>query len=487
MRIQGLAMVGVVMAAGCDGCRDNELGRLRGILVADRAELDFGDVVVFETAAQAVTLSSEGELGVLVDGLSFVGAGEPFAASGVPLSARADSTGTITVSFSPTVTGPFADTLRIASDAEVGALLEVDVRGNGVDPCVDADGDTFGNACRTGPDCDDADSARFPGAPEACNGIDDDCDDAIDEDFPVGDPCGATFPRDDGGSCVLDGVYACAAVELGGVICTLDSPGEVCDGIDNDCNGTVDDPFPNVGGVCYVPEGACRREGRLVCAEDNAGAACVPLDEAALECCPDGQEQNEAGECCPSLPTEPCAVECSIDVENSTTDCSGAVAVDFTARGAVLDLTGRSGVEFTIGLCDPTGFAFHLADSPSSDGYAGDSGTYANDAELHTDGVLFVVYANDYAEAADRTLLLDTDYGSEGGCFERTIWVGDGVVRSFDQCFEVASPFTLRLDPPEDREGPVDSLWHLGLNGIYSGQGLYRTGTGLQRVDLCIR
>ncbi len=398
-----------------------------------------------------------------------------------------NESGVVTVTFSPTVTGAFSDTLRIDSDADVGERLEVVLRGTGVDLCVDADGDTFGASCRAGEDCDDNDSARYPGAAEACNGIDDDCDDSVDEDFPLGDPCGTTFPRDDGGSCVLDGVYACAPPEVGGVICNLESPADVCDGVDNNCNGTVDDPFPQVGGVCYVPDGACRREGTLVCAEDRQGAACMPVDDAALECCPEGQAQNDAGVCCPTLPTEPCGYECTIDLVANTTTCGEGITVDFDDRGAVLDLTGRTGVEFTLGFCDPSGFSFHLADSPTCDGYAGDSGTSANDAELHTDGVVFVVYANDYGSAANRTLLLDDNYTSGGGCFERSLWVGDGVVRSFDQCFEVESPFSLRLNPPSDTEGPVDSLWYLGLNGIYSGQGNNRPGTGLQRVDLCLR
>jgi hypothetical protein len=58
----------------------------------------------------------------------------------------------------------------------------------------DADGDTWGSAtaitqactapsgyvARTG-DCDDADAGQRPGAPELCNGEDDDCDGAIDD------------------------------------------------------------------------------------------------------------------------------------------------------------------------------------------------------------------------------------------------------------------------------------------------------------------
>ena len=45
---------------------------------------------------------------------------------------------------------------------------------------VDADGDAFGAAC----DCDDEDAAVHPAAADSvCNGIDNDCDGAFDEDY----------------------------------------------------------------------------------------------------------------------------------------------------------------------------------------------------------------------------------------------------------------------------------------------------------------
>jgi hypothetical protein len=59
---------------------------------------------------------------------------------------------------------------------------DFDGRGDVCDGCEDLDGDGFGAhgdpACAGGPweDCDDTVSVVFPGAPEICDGLDNDCD-----------------------------------------------------------------------------------------------------------------------------------------------------------------------------------------------------------------------------------------------------------------------------------------------------------------------
>jgi len=121
----------------------------------------------------------------------------------------------------------------------------VDYNCDGVTGFVDADADTFA-ACE---DCDDTLDTVFPGATEVCNGRDDDCDGAVD----LGAVDASTWYRDldgDGHGDAGANVIACA--QPPGYTALSDDcddlnrkahPGaaEVCDGVDNDCNGDVDD------------------------------------------------------------------------------------------------------------------------------------------------------------------------------------------------------------------------------------------------------
>lgn len=115
-----------------------------------------------------------------------------------------------------------------------------------VTTCVDNDGDGYGTNCQLGPDCRDNDPQIHPGAQELCDGVDNNCNNLVDEGFPnVGQSCTSSGQ----GACATQGTYICGA--NGQVVCDA-VPGtpatEICDGLDNDCNGVVDDNM-----VCPVP------------------------------------------------------------------------------------------------------------------------------------------------------------------------------------------------------------------------------------------
>ena len=112
-----------------------------------------------------------------------------------------------------------------------------------VDP--DADGDTYPAST----DCDDGDASVFPGAEESCDGVDQDCDDVVDEDAT--DPTDWYRDQDGDGHGAGTAAQACdapdGAVDNDGDCDDSDGdtfPGaaEICaDGVVNDCEGSVED------------------------------------------------------------------------------------------------------------------------------------------------------------------------------------------------------------------------------------------------------
>lgn len=114
----------------------------------------------------------------------------------------------------------------------------------------DADGDGFAQSA----DCNDADALRFPGAPELCDLIDQDCDDVVDESPMDGSIWFAdndldTFGAQDSGA--QDSTVSACAAPQGYVANALDcddsdsaiNPNmrEVCGGPDEDCDYLVDE------------------------------------------------------------------------------------------------------------------------------------------------------------------------------------------------------------------------------------------------------
>ncbi len=90
-------------------------------------------------------------------------------------------------------------------------------------------------------DCDDDDPSLFPGAPEVCDSLDNNCDGQIDENLD--------FDGDGFSSCQGD----CASLDAS----VFPGATEACDGIDNNCDGTIDEGFDNDGDGQSPCDGDC--------------------------------------------------------------------------------------------------------------------------------------------------------------------------------------------------------------------------------------
>ena len=125
--------------------------------------------------------------------------------------------------------------------------------------CDCPDGDHDGaSACS---DCNDANPAVFPGHEEICDALDNDCSGAVDDVAGLSVSCRVGL-----GVCQREGSRVCSAD--GSTTCSV-SPGapgvETCDGLDNDCDGAIDeDLFQPCSNACGAGQAICSF-GQYVC------------------------------------------------------------------------------------------------------------------------------------------------------------------------------------------------------------------------------
>jgi putative metal-binding protein/parallel beta helix pectate lyase-like protein/thrombospondin type 3 repeat protein len=123
---------------------------------------------------------------------------------------------------------------------------------------VDTDGDGLGDVCQDNDhdgytydvDCNDANPAVHPGGVEVCDGVDDDCNGLVDEN-QGSTTCGTGACQRTVSNCV-NGVTQ---------TCTPGPPStEVCNSVDDDCDGVADDNIPDITcgqGICQNTVTAC--------------------------------------------------------------------------------------------------------------------------------------------------------------------------------------------------------------------------------------
>jgi MYXO-CTERM domain-containing protein len=199
--------------------------------------------------------------------------------------------------------------------------------------------------------------ARVPIA-ESCNGKDDDCDGQIDEDYPtLGQPCNEQ-------SCQGAGRFVCNAAGTG-VECTVTSTGptpEICDGIDNDCDGQIDEApgpgepaMPGVGVVCGSDVGECKT-GLSACT--NGKIVCTAVGPTPEIC--DGKDN----------------------------DCNGSIDDGLVVPGDICNPEGIASGQALVGECRPGTFVCRGTEGWKCQGGVGPAPEICDGKDNDCDGVI---------------------------------------------------------------------------------------------------
>jgi hypothetical protein len=159
--------------------------------------------------------------------------------------------------------------------------FDLDLMGDACDVDDDNDGDPDAT------DCASLNAAVHAAAAEVCNGIDDNCDSAVDEGFGTLS-CGLGLCANSVQECVAGVPQPCVPLDL--------AAAEACDLLDNDCDGAVDEEIPDNwcgAGVCAVASPGCLEGIVPPCVPNEAASGPEACDSLDNDC--DGQIDEELG------------------------------------------------------------------------------------------------------------------------------------------------------------------------------------------------
>jgi len=173
-----------------------------------------------------------------------------------------------------------------------------------------------------GDDCDDTDPAINPAEVEFCDGLDNDCDTVVDDGWDV--------DGDAWTSCGPDGVPGTADDDCDDTEAAVyPHADEICDGLDNDCDATVDADDTSFLGDDADGDG----DGALLCGgsdcdDSDPGVEGLDIDDDGFSSC-----QGDCDDLTPRV--HPAAAESCDGVDN---DCNGDV--DGADAGLMADADG---------------------------------------------------------------------------------------------------------------------------------------------------